>query len=1025
MKIKGLQLLLLALSCSALIAAPARAIEGKGLHIPAGDLPSALEALAKQSGAELVYQMDQVKGLRTRGVDGDIPPEQALKKLLRGTALVVHTDKSGAMLITTAATGAKPGAEPAALSTAGVAAGSSETSTEAPSQNPTPAAGATPTEPQASQNTEAPSEEKGMQEIIVTGTLIRGIAPPGASEVTLDAQAIAATGAVSTNEVLKNIPQLAEFGNTNQQITTVNFQVTVDRPNIRNLPGVGTNGGSTTLVLVDGHRLVGEGIKETAPDPNTVPVALLERVEVLPDGGSSIYGSDAIGGVINFITKRHFEGVQVDGRFGFAPNYQSYEANGTFGHDWGSGSAYLGYSYTDNTPLYSYERPYVRQYTTSGGPNPALTCVPGNVTVNRGGAQTVYAVPALLPNTANNCDNSLYSTFFAGQVRNSVFAGVDQDITSGIKFDLRAYYSNQSQRNIGNLTSTGNIGATNPYYTRTADNPAPQPPNIEVASISWGPALGYRYGRLQTSLESWGATPIFTFDVGKTGWQIREMINYGGSRTVVNNPEINPTALTQALAGTTTQTALNPYNPAATNPAVLAKIANYQLYGLSRQHLINDRLVADGGLFPLPGGEVHSAVGGEYIYEYYNATLANQVPGSSPPFSTASRTSFAGFAEVNIPIFGEPNAVLGIHSLSLNGSVRYDHYSDFGGTTNGKVALTYQPVDWVAIRGNWGSSFQAPSLADTAAVDNSIFVAPAIIYPSVIPGQFSPSQALDPLIFAQGGLPGLKPQTAHTAEIGTDISPPIVPGLKLGLTYYYILFHDIISTPAVGSPITFWTYYKNSYVLSPTNAQVLAFASQIPGGVAIVAPYLLPGSLPVYAIVDARRRNLGNAKIGGLDFTLNYAHKTSFGSVDFSFNGNYSLQYETQPLPGLPYIDNNKSDQSRAFFAATAGANIHDLRAQATVNYVGGFNVTPTIANNNQDWLRAFTVVNLFFNYDFSHMDIKGTGLTHNLSFSLSINNVFNQDAPHYSGTYNTLYNGYANGATVGRLVQIGVVKKF
>jgi iron complex outermembrane recepter protein len=266
MNTRDLRSLLIALSCSTALAAPVFATEGKQLHIPAGDLVTALETLAKQSGAELVYQTDQVKGLHTDGVQGDFTLEQAINRLLKGTALTVRTDSSGAMLITSA--------------TAPM--GSADAPTEAPPANPTQAAAVT--ENPASRSDESTSAEggKGLQEVVVTGTLIRGIQAAGASVVTLDNEAIAATGATSSDDVLRNIPQLAEFGNTNQQISTVNLQVTVDRPNIRNLPGVGTNGGSTTLVLVDGHRLVGEGIKETAPDPNTVPVALLDRVEVLP-----------------------------------------------------------------------------------------------------------------------------------------------------------------------------------------------------------------------------------------------------------------------------------------------------------------------------------------------------------------------------------------------------------------------------------------------------------------------------------------------------------------------------------------------------------------------------------------------------------------------------------------------------------------------------------------------------------------------------------------------------------------------
>jgi hypothetical protein len=149
--------------------------------------------------------------------------------------------------------------------------------------------------------TNAPEPASSLNEVVVTGTLIRGIAPPSANLISLDPTAIAATGASNTNEVLNNIPQLGDFGNTNAQVSRTNSFLTVVRPNIRNLPGLTVSGGSTTLLLVDGHRLVGVGIQETAPDPNIIPPSLLERVEILPDGGSSTYGADAIGGAINFI----------------------------------------------------------------------------------------------------------------------------------------------------------------------------------------------------------------------------------------------------------------------------------------------------------------------------------------------------------------------------------------------------------------------------------------------------------------------------------------------------------------------------------------------------------------------------------------------------------------------------------------------------------------------------------------------------------------------------------------------------
>ena len=990
-------------------------------NLPDQGLADSLRSIARQTSTNILFDPESVEHLTAPALRGRLSVADAVDRVLDGTKLHARPTSADTMMVQVAY------ASSGDRATAPVSGNSYPVTTLAQNNEiqSVPQSSDSQTKKDAASSKEEASKAS-LDEVVVTGTLLRGIAPAGANIISMDTNAIAATGATSANDVLRNIPQLAEFGNTNQQITTVNTQVTVDRPNIRNLPGVGTSGGATTLVLVDGHRLVGAGLKETAPDPNVVPPALLERVEVLPDGGSSIYGSDAIGGVINFITKRNFDGVQVDARYGFADNYDTYDVNATVGHAWSTGSAYVAYSHTENSPLFSFDRDYVRKYTTSGGPNPDLTCVPGNVIVTAGLSQTTYAMPGLQPNTANTCDNSRYSTFFAGSVRNSVYTGLSQDLNdSTIKIDVRAYYTSQTQTNYGNETSSGTITAANPFYTRTADNPAPAPANPELTEFSWGPVLGYKAAQTLTTISSWGATPTISFDVG-SGWQIREMFNYGGSTTLADNAGINPTALTQALGATTTETALNPYDLTATNPSVISNISNYQFYGKSDQRLVDDRVVGDGPVLPLPGGEVHVAVGGEYMHESYTAKQGNFVPGTegSDPYTVASRNSYAAFLEMNIPIFGNANARTGVEALSLNISGRYDHYSDFGGTTNPKVALTYKPINWVTLRSDWGTSFNAPSLADTAAIDNTLFVAPAIIYPSVLPGQFTPAQSLWPLVFIQGGVPNLKPQTGRTYEVGTDILPPIAPGMKFSLTYYHIDFNDIISTPDVSSPINFWTYYKGSYTLNPTPAQVIAFASQVPGGLAQVAPILTPGNLPVYAIIDDRRMNLGNAKVSGLDIALSYTHPTNFGSYDASFNGTYDLTSESQPLTGLPYVNNLSVDNSRYAFSTTAGVNVGALRAQAILNYVAGFDDTPSPANNNQTHIGAFTVVNLFFRYDLSGLSWKASGITDNLALSLSINNVFDVNPPLYTGTYNTLYNGYANGSTVGRLFQIGFSKK-
>jgi iron complex outermembrane receptor protein len=900
--------------------------------------------------------------------------------------------------------------------------------TPAPHLTPTAevAPAATPTN-QASDETKGSEEEKSsLAEVVVTGTLIRGIAPAGANVISVGKTEIENLGAVATgtDALLNNtVPQLGEFNNSNFNITASNINIQVDRPNLRNLPGLNTAGGSTTLILVDGHRLVGSGVLETAADADMIPPALIQRVEVILDGGSAIYGSDAVGGVINFITKQHFEGSEVDGHVGFANDYRYYDASGTVGHDWGSGGAYLSYSYNDHTPLFGYDRGYVRQYSAGGGPAQSLNCVPGNAVTGAGtAAQVIYGLPGLQPNTPNYCDTSKTSSFIAFQERNSVFAGLNQDlIGTTLRLEARGYYTKQIQENFGDFRSNATIRPTNPFYM----NLAAQPGAAQTVYFDWGPLLGDQASRSQTVLQSWGATPTIIWDVGQSGWQVRAMSNYGGSVSRLDNTGLNATALAAAAASTNPAAALDPYNVALTNPSVIAGLG-YKTSGVAHQALINERVVGDGAVFALPGGDVHLAVGTEFIHEYYNATASNLFNVGTTGSNEASRNSYAFFGETNIPVFSDKNALPGIAALSFNAAGRYDHYSDFGHTLNPQFSGTYEPVNWIKLRGKWGTSFNAPSLADTHAINNNFIEVPAFIYPDVLPGKYNAAvQSLQSAFILQGGLPGLRPQTATTWEAGTDITPPFVPDLTLKLTYYHIFFKDIVSTPDVGNPFDFFTNYTGNYLLGPTAAQVNAFCGQLPGGTAFCAPYLASG-VPVYSLEDVRRSNFGNAISTGLDYGFNFSHRTSFGSVDVSVNGTYALTAKLQATSSSPFVNELSLNTTRSTIAFNAGANIGAFRAAVNVDYSGGFAVTPVSANGFQTHVGDFAPVNLFFSYDLGKAQLGAPAVTNNLLVSLAITNVGDITPPLYRGAYNVIYNGYTtNGATVGREFEVGVSKKF
>ena len=155
---------------------------------------------------------------------------------------------------------------------------------------------------------DAAPERLALEEVVVTGTLIRGVQPTGSQVIGVDEADIVETGAVTTNELLATVPQVSNFFNQRPEQDPRATELTLNRPNLRALPGINSASGATTLVLVDSHRLTPMGVNESSIDPDVIPGIVMQRVDIVPDGGSSLYGADAVGGVINFITLDEFEG---------------------------------------------------------------------------------------------------------------------------------------------------------------------------------------------------------------------------------------------------------------------------------------------------------------------------------------------------------------------------------------------------------------------------------------------------------------------------------------------------------------------------------------------------------------------------------------------------------------------------------------------------------------------------------------------------------------------------------------------
>jgi iron complex outermembrane receptor protein len=333
---------LIAFVCSVSFAAHAMADPAKPVDVPAGNLVPALEALAKQEAVELLYQPEQLKSFYTHGVKGSYTPQDAVRLLLKGTPLELRTDPSGAMVITPAR--ANTSDNPPTSGSDQPQEGKKSSSDgflvaqATPGQTPSPST----VEKQDEKSSEKKKEEQ-LQVVVVTGSRIPTATGQAAQDVKIyTSEQIEQSGQTTAADFLNTLPivstasveaaALANYGQTTVQL--------------RGLPA------GTTLILINGRRVEPSGATfGSFFDLNNIPTIAIERIEILPEGSSAIYGSDALAGVVNIILKKNFEGFAADAHYGSATGTDETSASATWGNKWERGGISIIGSYMRRSAL--------------------------------------------------------------------------------------------------------------------------------------------------------------------------------------------------------------------------------------------------------------------------------------------------------------------------------------------------------------------------------------------------------------------------------------------------------------------------------------------------------------------------------------------------------------------------------------------------------------------------------------------------------------------------------------------------
>jgi outer membrane receptor protein involved in Fe transport len=801
---------------------------------------------------------------------------------------------------------------------------------EAQSQQSGTAASSTTTTPVQSP-AEAPQE---VTEIVVTGSSI----PTAPDQVAVPVQALTAeqlqASGVDSNalEILrKEIPAFQGRSNAGSSNANNNNQNTAggSQVQLRNLP---------TLVLINGRRVATSGIGavngKNFVDINQIPAAAIDHVDVLTDGASSIYGSDAVGGVVNFILKSNYRGFTAGTRGATGSSYGEWSAYATGGMPIGAGNLTATVNFGHTNPLNQADRSFTSPLfgKTSGVPgtvnaakdilnaalnspsatNPtganatagSLAALEANGTYTRTTPQAVMAAFDISPyQTMLLKQNllSLNSSFdlpIADHNRLALFADLEASrdnawtkwfpvAATGITVPVNAPY-NPLTTSFTNVTFNY-LPAPHLFFDTTTATRLTGGLRGEIThNWTWETALVYS----ESDLKQRQANLIF-----KPNLALAIAGGFGANGApVTGGPDSQVHGGYSTSGPLVLQPALDPFaRTAGVNPAALAN-----LYGTETINAVSQLESWDGKIVgrvgSLPAGELGLAVGASVRREKLsghadaNGRVTDPVTGAfgvnsqnwlggtfADPFSSA-RTISAGFAEVRIPITGEGWSVPGLRAFDLTAAERSEHYSDAGSSNVPKVGFRWQPFDkQLTFRGNYAKSFLAPNLFSEFGPTDTRTVGPGVLQ-----GVFGANYSM-PFNGEDGNNPNLKPANSTSKTVGFVFRPKFVDGLVLNADYSYIVlrgfqagigFNNILSsvnTLGSASP-----YFSN---LAIGNFTGLPGASN---------PFTSPGQLLTY-LTNPGTGNGDPAKAANLYLIDRFQNNAELREESWTVNANYIL----------------------------------------------------------------------------------------------------------------------------------------
>lgn len=826
----------------------------------------------------------------------------------------------------------------------------------------------------------AAEENTKVERIEVTGSRIKQVDMETVSPVTvINAADIAMTGEKTVADVLNN-SAINSFGSWRGVSGYGSGASSTSSVNLRGL------GSSATLVLLDGRRMPGTSSSSgSVADTSSIPMAIVERIEILRDGASAVYGSDAVAGVINIITKKEFDGLQLDYSTE-QPSVEGGDANRlsiATGYNTDKGNITLTYEYYDtkavmDRDIWNMDDP---SYATYSG----LSSVPNGKYGTGNGSwysnsdicdQTENTVDKTDGNNNGRClyDSGRVTKLFGDQTRNSFLSNFTYEITDGIQFRGRASASlaETETRYAGTPVSTN-------YPVMSADNKF-NPVGEDMTLYMRSAQIGERDTLTETNNVDILGGFIGTLDLGNgIDWEL----NAQHSRSTTNSFNynlINDEIVQQGIDSeqydifNTTgmsyeqwnQQMTELYRKAAHTGVYQGKFESTQIDGLASTLLVDN-------------GDVSVAMVGGLEYEMIKFKQTSDPESASGIISggsggddvDATRDRSAAYLEFQV---GLPA------NVELSAAVRYERYEQEGSLTGAqgqvvnsstfdavvpKFGISWRPVDSLLLRASYGDSFRAPNMGE-------MFSSQSLSFEKAVDSLWCNEPGNVDAVYCAtsnqhktwyGGNPDLEAEEGNSLTLGGVWNA--TDNWNIELSYFSIAYENKIESISVNDILR----------------------DEIKNG---SSPYVHRSADGKIEYIEAGVRNLATVETSGIDFVTAYNLETGIGDFNFRLDLTHVLDFKKQDNAESEMIDYaglTDSPDWRGNFATSW--KYDDFSAAWTVVYIG---------RQSADYYNQLEETDVYVDYSnyFKHNIQFAYNHAYNGSITVGVNNVFDADAPNF-----------------------------